>query len=148
MNLAFFFLVFVLRFSLDLVVVRLLLSTVFGGHIGLSAGLCRKIVGSLVGKFSIFDFLYGGSGTLVCVVKESVKLYVNNIRTTHVELARKKAVESSLADARSQGIESKAAAKQAEKAGDKAAKIANKNANRILGPIVSSGWDLFEVIYY
>ncbi|MFS7919281.1 hypothetical protein Hanom_Chr03g00210891 [Helianthus anomalus] len=57
-------------------------------------------------------------------------------------------IESSLADTRSQGIESKAAAKQAEKPGDKAAKIANKNANRLLGPIVSSGWDLFEVIYY
>ncbi|KAM0036370.1 hypothetical protein Hdeb2414_s0014g00425591 [Helianthus debilis subsp. tardiflorus] len=111
-------------------------------------GLYRKIVGSPVGKFSIFDFLYGGSGTLVCVVNESVKLYVNNIRTTHVELARKKAVESSLGDAHSQGIESKAAAKQAEKGRDKAAKIANKNANRILGPIVSFGWDLFEVIYY
>ncbi|KAL8222810.1 hypothetical protein R6Q57_020209 [Mikania cordata] len=103
---------------------------------------------SQTGKFSIFDCFDGGSGTLICGVKESVKLYTNNIRAAHVELARNKAVESSLADALSQGIASKAASKQAQKAGDKAAKVANKNANRILGPIVSSGWDLFEVIYH
>ncbi|KAI3755051.1 hypothetical protein L1987_54844 [Smallanthus sonchifolius] len=112
---------------------------------------CRNMVGmtpSQTGKFSIFDCFDGGSGTIVCGVKESIKLYTNNIRTMHVEVARNKAIESSLADALTQGIESKAAAKQAKKAGDKAAKLANKNANRILGPIVSSGWDLFEVVYY
>ncbi|KVH87608.1 uncharacterized protein LOC112503325 [Cynara cardunculus var. scolymus] len=116
------------------------------------AGRCRETVGergsSQTGKFSILDCFDGGSGTVVCGVKESVKYYTNNIRTVHVELARNKAFESSLADALSQGIETKTATKQAKKAGDKAAKIANKNANRILGPIVSSGWDLFEVIYY
>ncbi|KAL8264935.1 hypothetical protein R6Q59_023065 [Mikania micrantha] len=123
------------------------------GYASLSsiAGLCRYKAGttpSQTGKFSIFDCFDGGSGTLICGVKESVKLYTNNIRAAHVELARNKAVESSLADALSQGIASKAASKQAQKAGDKAAKVANKNANRILGPIVSSGWDLFEVIYH
>lgn len=101
-----------------------------------------------IGKFSIFDCFDGGTVTLIFGVKESVKLYTNNIRTVHVELARNKAIESALADALSQGIESKTAAKQSQKVGSKAAKVANKNANRILGPIVSCGWDLFEVIYY
>ncbi|XP_071740469.1 uncharacterized protein [Rutidosis leptorrhynchoides] len=103
---------------------------------------------SKAGRFSIFDCFDGGTGTIVCGVKESVKLYTNNIKTAHVELIKNKAIESALADALSQGIESKVAAKQAQKAGAKAAKVANKNANRILGPIVSSGWDVFEVIYY
>ncbi|PWA91232.1 hypothetical protein CTI12_AA092380 [Artemisia annua] len=124
------------------------------GYTSLSfiAGLCRDMAGqtasSQIGKFSIFDCFDGGSGTLVCGVKESVKLYTNNIRTVHAEMARNKAIESAIADALSQGIESKAAAKQAQKAGAKAAKVANKNANRILGPIVSSGFDLIEVMYY
>ncbi|KAK9077009.1 hypothetical protein SSX86_005344 [Deinandra increscens subsp. villosa] len=118
---------------------------------GENAGSCREKVGTIPSqtkKFSIFDCFDGGSGTLVCAVKESVKLYTTNIKTTHVELARNKVIESSLADALSQGIEHKAATKQAQKDGDKAAKVANKIANRVLGPIVSSSWDLFEVIYY
>ncbi|KAL7582600.1 uncharacterized protein LOC111878930 [Lactuca sativa] len=116
------------------------------------SGKCRGVVGEKAstpsGGYSIFDCLDGGSGTLVCGVKESVKLYTNNIRTAHVELARSKAVESSLADALSQGIESKAAATQAKKAGDKAAKLAMRKADRILGPFVSSAWDLLETLYY
>lgn len=106
------------------------------------------IAPSSTGKFSFLDYFDGGSGTLACGIKESVKLYINNLRTTHVELARKKAVEASLADANSQGIEIKAATKQAQIDGEKAAKLADKNANRILGPIVSSGWDIYEVIYH
>lgn len=116
------------------------------------AGKCRAMVGEKAsapsGGFSIFDCLDGGSGTLVCGVKESVKLYTNNMRTAHVELARSKAVAASLADALSQGIESKAAATQSKKAGDKAAKLAIRKADRILGPFVSSAWDLFETVYY
>ncbi|CAI9277565.1 unnamed protein product [Lactuca saligna] len=63
-------------------------------------------------------------------------------------ILRNKVIEASLADAISQGMEAKAAAKQAQKDGAKAAKMAPRKAKRIIGPIISSGWDFFEAIYY
>ncbi|GKA14320.1 hypothetical protein Tco_0693966 [Tanacetum coccineum] len=117
-----------------------------------TAEKCRLLVGetgsSQSGKFTIFNCLDGGSGTLACVVKEGVKLYTYNIRSLHVEVARNKAIEASIADAISQGLEAQAAAKQAQKDGAKAAKEATRKAKRIIGPIISSGWDFFEAIYY
>lgn len=88
------------------------------------------------------------SGTLACGVKEGVKLYVNNIRASHVEAIRHKAIEGALEDALSQGVSAKDAATQAQKAGAKAAKLATRKAKRIIGPIISSGWDFFEALYY
>ncbi|KAK9070957.1 hypothetical protein SSX86_009525 [Deinandra increscens subsp. villosa] len=112
----------------------------------------RQIIGetgsSQSGKFTIFNCLDGGSGTVACLVKEGVKLYTYNIRTLHVEVARNKAIEASIADAISQGMEPKAAAKKAQLDGAKAAKQATRKAKRIIGPIISSGWDFFEAIYY
>lgn len=112
----------------------------------------RQIVGetgsSQSGKFTIFNCFDGGSGTVACLVKEGVKLYTYNIRTLHVEVARNKAIEASLADAISQGMEPKTAAKKAQQDGAKAAKQATRKAKRIIGPIISSGWDFFEAIYY
>lgn len=117
-----------------------------------TAEKCREMVGetgsSQSGKFTIFNCLDGGSGTVACLVKTGVKLYTYNIRTVHVEVARNKAIEASLADAISQGMEPKAAAQQAQKDGAKAAKMATRKAKRIIGPIISSGWDFFEAIYY
>ncbi|KAK9070956.1 hypothetical protein SSX86_009524 [Deinandra increscens subsp. villosa] len=112
----------------------------------------RQIIGetgsSQSGKFTIFNCFDGGSGTVACLVKEGVKLYTYNIRTLHVEVARNKAIEASIADAISQGMEPKAAAKKAQLDGAKAAKQATRKAKRIIGPIISSGWDFFEAIYY
>nr|XP_043624639.1 uncharacterized protein LOC122596173 [Erigeron canadensis] len=117
-----------------------------------TAEKCRQIVGetgsSQSGKFTIFNCFDGGSGTVACLVKEGVKLYTYNIRTLHVEVARNKAIETSLADAISQGMEPIDAAKKAQKDGAKAAKEATRKAKRIIGPIISSGWDFFEAIYY
>uniref|UniRef100_A0A2P2NLR5 Uncharacterized protein n=1 Tax=Rhizophora mucronata TaxID=61149 RepID=A0A2P2NLR5_RHIMU len=88
------------------------------------------------------------TGTLACTVKEGVKLYFYNIRAAHVEKARNLAIERALLDALGQGISAKDAAKQAQKEGAKAAKLATRQAKRIIGPIISSGWDFFEAIYY
>ncbi|GJY19057.1 hypothetical protein Tco_0390548 [Tanacetum coccineum] len=77
---------------------------------------------------------------VACVVKEGVKLYTYNNRSLHVEVARNKAIEASIADAISQGLEAQAAAKQAQKDGAKAAKEATRKAKRIIGPIISSGF--------
>ena len=88
------------------------------------------------------------TGTLACTVKEGVKLYFYNIRSAHVERARHSAIETALVDALSQGMSAQDAAKQAQKEGAKAAKLATRKAKRIIGPIISSGWDFFEAIYY
>lgn len=89
-----------------------------------------------------------GSGTLACLAKEGVKLYFYNIRAARVEGARHRAIESALVDAMSQRMSAQDSAKYAQKEGAKAAKLASRQAKRIIGPIISSGWDFFEAIYY
>lgn len=89
-----------------------------------------------------------GSGTVACAVKEGVKLYFYNIRSSHAERARSQAIESALVDAVTQGMSPTDSAKHAQKEGKKAAKLASRQAKRIIGPIISSGWDFFEAIYY
>ena len=42
----------------------------------------------------------------------------------------------------------KESTKFANKQGKMAAKKANREAKRVIGPIISSGWDLFEAMYY
>ncbi|KAK6911642.1 hypothetical protein RJ641_023735 [Dillenia turbinata] len=113
---------------------------------------CRELVGeeasSKSGKFTFLNCFDMGSGSMACVVKEGVKLYTYSIRSRHVEKARHKAIETALVDAMSQGLEAKEAAKLAQKEGAKAAKLATRKAKRIIGPIISSGWDFFEALYY
>lgn len=89
-----------------------------------------------------------GSGSLACGVKEGIKLYVYSIRSAHVKKVQQRAMEVALTDALTDGLSSSAAAKQAQKIGDKAAKLARRKAKRIVGPILSSGWDFFEAVYY
>ncbi|KAK2639558.1 hypothetical protein Ddye_027353 [Dipteronia dyeriana] len=120
--------------------------------LSITAEKCRHLVGevgsSQSGQFTILNCFDMGSGTLACAVKEGVKLYFYNIRAAHVERARHKAIETALVDALSQGLLAKDAAKQAQQEGAKAAKLATRQAKRIIGPIISSGWDFFEAIYY
>ncbi|CAA6662003.1 unnamed protein product [Spirodela intermedia] len=132
------------RIQLGLFVVGLLV-------LSLTAEKCRELVGeeaaSKSGKFTILNCFDMSSGTVACSVKESVKLYVYTIRSSHVESVRRRAIEIALAEAVSGGLSAPAAAKQAEQAGAKAAKLATRKAKRIVGPIISSGWDFFEAIY-
>ncbi|XP_027366959.1 uncharacterized protein LOC113873155 [Abrus precatorius] len=120
--------------------------------LSLTAEKCRQLVGeegsSQSGKFTILNCLDMGSGTVACAVKEGVKLYFYSIRSSHVERARSLAIESALVDAVSQGMSPTDSAKHAQKEGKKAAKLASRQAKRIIGPIISSGWDFFEAIYY
>lgn len=117
-----------------------------------AAEKCRELVGqeaaSKSGEFTFLNCFDGSSGTLACLVKEGVKLYFYNIRSLHVERARNQAIETALTDALSQGLAAKDAAKQAQKEGAKAAKLATRQAKRIIGPIISSGWDFFEALYF
>ncbi|GLJ21012.1 hypothetical protein SUGI_0383970 [Cryptomeria japonica] len=113
---------------------------------------CRQLVGedrsSKSGKFTWINCFDMSSGTLACVTKEGVKLYVYNIRAAHVEKTRQMAFQIALNEAISGGLSGNAATKQAKKAGDKSAKMASRQARRIIGPILSSGWDFFEALYY
>lgn len=132
--------------------VQLLLFIVGIITLSFTAEKCRHLVGeqasSQSGKFTILNCFDMSSGTLACTVKEGVKLYANNIRAARVDKARYRAIETALHDALSQGLNTKDAAKQAQKEGAKAAKLATKQTKRIIGPIISSGWDFFEAIYY
>ncbi|KAE8010322.1 hypothetical protein FH972_006702 [Carpinus fangiana] len=133
---------------------RLQLLLLVAGIIVLSfaAEKCRQLVGedasSQSGKFTILNCFDMGSGSVACGVKEGVKLYIYNIRAAHVEKARHVAIEAALVDALSLGMSAKDAAIQAQKEGAKAAKLVTRQAKRIIGPIISSGWDFFEAIYY
>ncbi|KAG9457879.1 hypothetical protein H6P81_002387 [Aristolochia fimbriata] len=124
------------------------------GIVGLSliAEECREMVGeeaaSKSGKFTIFNCFDMGTGTVACGVKEGIRLYFYNLRAAHVERTRLHAMEAALTEALTGGLDAKAAAKQTQTEGTKAAKLAKKQAKRILGPIVASGWDFFEAIYY
>ncbi|XVF05954.1 hypothetical protein REPUB_Repub06bG0005800 [Reevesia pubescens] len=132
--------------------VQLLLFIVGVILLSMTAEKCRQLVGeeasSQSGKFTLLNCFDMGSGSVACAVKEGVKLYFYNIRSTHVERARNLAIEMALEDAVSQGLSAKDAAKQAQAEGKKAAKLATRQAKRIIGPIISSGWDFFEAIYY
>ncbi|XP_051124492.1 uncharacterized protein LOC127246901 [Andrographis paniculata] len=120
--------------------------------LSITAEKCRLMVGeeaaSKSGQFTILNCFDGNTGTLACVVKEGVKLYFYNIRAMHMESRRNQAIEAALADAVAQGLPAKEAAKVAQKEGAKAAKLAKQEAKRIIGPIVSSGWDFFEALYF
>ncbi|XWS64449.1 hypothetical protein CRYUN_Cryun05aG0004700 [Craigia yunnanensis] len=120
--------------------------------LSITAEKCRQLVGeeasSQSGQFTFLNCFDMGSGSVACAVKEGVKLYFYNIRSAHVERARNLAIEKAIEDAVSQGISAKDAAKQAQIEGKKAAKLATRQAKRIIGPIISSGWDFFEAIYY
>ncbi|KAJ3683049.1 hypothetical protein LUZ60_013276 [Juncus effusus] len=120
--------------------------------LSMTAEKFREMVGeeaaSKSGEFTFLNCFDMGSGSMACGVKEGVKLYIYSLRSAHVERARQKALEKALSDAITEGLTPLDAAKQAQKIGDKAAKLASRQAKRILGPIVSSGWDFFEAMYF
>lgn len=120
--------------------------------LSITAEKCRQMVGeassSKSGQFTFLNCFDMGSGTVACSVKEGIKFYFYNMRAAHVEKARNDATEAALASALAQGMNAKDAAKQAQKAGTKAAKKTTQEAKRITGPIISSGWDFFEAIYF
>ncbi|XP_009801774.1 uncharacterized protein LOC107818885 [Nicotiana tabacum] len=119
--------------------------------LSITAEKCRELVGqeaaSKSGEFTWLHCFDGSTGTVACLVKEGVKLYAYNIRSSHVERARNSAIEAALTDAVAQGMAAKEAAKLAQKEGAKAAKLAVRQTKRIVGPIISGGWDFFEALY-
>ncbi|KMS97932.1 hypothetical protein BVRB_4g097310 [Beta vulgaris subsp. vulgaris] len=139
-------------FDLEMKRVHLLVFIIGVIALSIIAEKSRQLVGeeaaSKSGQFTFLNCFDMGSGSLACSAKEGVKLYVNTFQSAHVELARSRAMENTLNDAMSQGLPAKDAAKQAAKEAKKAAKLASRQARRITGPIISSGWDFFEAIYF
>lgn len=112
-----------------------------------SRELVGKEAASKSGQSTFMNCFDKGSSRLASTSKEGVKLYVNNIRSAHLEMVRQRAMGKALADAVAEGLTPSEAAKQAQKVSAKATKIAARQANRILGPIISCGWDFFEAMY-
>ncbi|KAL3517373.1 hypothetical protein ACH5RR_019962 [Cinchona calisaya] len=118
-----------------------------------SAEKCRQLVGeeyfSRTGKerfnfLNCFDMSYG---TLACIVKELVKLYLYYIRAVHVHKVRVSATQKALAENLSRGQSFEEAIMLARQVGDASARAASLQAKHIMGPTISSGWDLFETLY-
>lgn len=132
--------------------VQLLLFIVGVIALSITAEKCREMVGeeaaSKSGQFTFLNCFDMGTGTLACMAKEGVKLYVYNIQSAHAEIARSRAIENTLNNALSRGLDPKDVAKEVAKEGKKAAKVASRQARRITGPIISSGWDFFEALYF
>ncbi|KAM7521413.1 hypothetical protein LguiA_011315 [Lonicera macranthoides] len=118
-----------------------------------TAEKCRLLVGeehsskSRTERFTFsncFDMSYG---TLICVFKECVKLYLYYIRAVHVQKARVEATDMAKTKELSQGRSYEEATKMANEEGNAAAKRASRQAKHVMGPIISSLGDFFETLY-
>jgi hypothetical protein len=94
------------------------------------------------------DCLDGGAGSFACGAKQLVKLFVFNIRGSYVEQAKVRAYDIAFSKGISEGMAINAAQDKAAKLAKEAAKVASRKHKRITGPIVSGGWEFFEVLYY
>lgn len=91
-----------------------------------------------------FDTRYG---TIACIFKEMIKLYLYYVRAVHAENVRGQVFEKALLDKFSKGQNMDQAMTGAREEGNAAAKRASRQAKHVMGPIVASGWDLFETLY-
>uniref|UniRef100_J3L0I2 Uncharacterized protein n=1 Tax=Oryza brachyantha TaxID=4533 RepID=J3L0I2_ORYBR len=125
--------------------VQLLLFIVGILALSMTAERSRELVGkeaaSKSGQFTLTNCFDMGPGSVACAAKEGVKLYV------YKRGPPRRAVEGALADAARDGVPHAEAARRAHRVGATAAKLAGRQAERVLGPVVSSGWDLFEAMY-
>lgn len=118
-----------------------------------TAEKCRELVGeessSKTGKerftfLNCFDMSYG---TLACILKEVVKVYLYYVRAVHVHKVRIEATQRVVKEKMSQGQSFSEATKLARQVGDAMARKASVQVKHVMGPIISSGWDLFETLY-
>ncbi|KAL2510484.1 hypothetical protein Adt_16084 [Abeliophyllum distichum] len=118
-----------------------------------TAEKCRQLVGeehssrSRTERFTFTDCFDMRYGTIACVFKEIIKLYLYYIRAVHVQKVRGEVSEKALMDNLSKGRNIDQAVKVAHEEGKKAAKRASRQAKHVMGPIVASGWDFFETLY-
>ncbi|CAK9152903.1 unnamed protein product [Ilex paraguariensis] len=121
--------------------------------LSLAAEKCRQLVGkesaskSWTERFALVECFDMGYGTVACLIKQFVKLYFYYMRAVNVHKIRVQATDVALKKELSQGHSYADAMKRARQQGKDTAKQASKQAKFIMGPVISSGWDLFETLY-
>ncbi|OIT07972.1 PREDICTED: uncharacterized protein LOC109240870 [Nicotiana attenuata] len=114
---------------------------------------CRQLVGeesasrSKTERFTFINCFDMSYGTMGCLLKELVKIYLYYIRATYVHKVRNEATKEAVQENLSRGQSLEDAVKIGQQVGNAAAKRASLQAKHIMGPMVSSGWDFFETIY-
>ncbi|XP_016444554.1 uncharacterized protein LOC107769809 [Nicotiana tabacum] len=114
---------------------------------------CRQLVGeesaarSKTERFTFINCFDMSYGTIGCLLKELVKIYLYYIRATYVHKVRNEATKEAVQENLSKGQSIEDAVKIGQQLGNAAAKRASLQAKHIMGPMVSSGWDFFEAIY-
>ncbi|XP_049388831.1 uncharacterized protein LOC125853201 [Solanum stenotomum] len=114
---------------------------------------CRQLVGeesasrSRTERFTFINCFDMSYGTIGCILKELVKIYLHYIRATHVHKVRNEATKEAVQESLSKGLSLEDAVKTGQQVGNAVAKRASLQAKHIMGPMVSSGWDFFETIY-
>ncbi|KAF3623287.1 putative B3 domain-containing protein-like [Capsicum annuum] len=114
---------------------------------------CRQLIGeesasrSKTERFTFVNCFDMSYGTIGCILKELVKIYLYYIRATHVHKVRNEATKEAVQENLSKGQSLEDAVKEGQKVGNAAARRASLQAKHIMGPMVSSGWDFFETVY-
>ncbi|XP_015086217.1 uncharacterized protein LOC107029336 [Solanum pennellii] len=114
---------------------------------------CRQLVGeesasrSRRERFTFINCFDMSYGTIGCILKELVKIYLHYIRATHVHKVRNEATKEAVQESLSRGLSLEDAVRTGQQVGNAVAKRASLQAKHIMGPMVSSGWDFFETIY-
>ncbi|XP_009774671.1 uncharacterized protein LOC107805557 [Nicotiana tabacum] len=114
---------------------------------------CRQLVGeestsrSKTERFTFINCFDMSYGTIGCLLKELVKIYLYYIRAIYVHKVRNEATKEAVQENLSKGQSLEDAVKIGQQVGNAAAKRASLQAKHIMGPMVSSGWDFFETIY-
>ncbi|TMW82482.1 hypothetical protein EJD97_005834 [Solanum chilense] len=114
---------------------------------------CRQLVGeesasrSRTERFTFINCFDMSYGTIGCILKELVKIYLHYIRATHVHKVRNEATKEAVQESLSRGLSLEDAVKTGQQVGNAVAKRASLQAKHIMGPMVSSGWDFFETVY-
>ncbi|XP_019160147.1 PREDICTED: uncharacterized protein LOC109156771 [Ipomoea nil] len=123
--------------------------------ISLTAEKCRQLAGGNMAagrrgrgeRFTFLNCLDMSYGSVACILKEAVKVYMYYVRASHVHKVRAEATKSALQRNLSQGRSRRDAAAAAAEVGDAAARRAYLQAKHVMAPTVSSVWDFFETVY-
>lgn len=120
--------------------------------LSIAAKICHQLDGekasyqSRTQRMTLLDCFDMGYGTLACVIKEAVIIYLNYARAVYVNKVRYEATRAAMmGQAQDQRAEDRL--KRAREEGNAAARQASVEAQHILGPIISSWWDFFVTLY-
>ncbi|KAK6937288.1 hypothetical protein RJ641_030796 [Dillenia turbinata] len=113
---------------------------------------CRKLImgeeaSQGYDRFTFLNCFDMGIGTLVCLTKEALKVYLHYVRANYVSEVRKEATEVSFEYEILQGKSTEEATELSIAEGDAVARQAMRQAKHLMTPGLFALWDLFETIY-